>query len=121
MTTVGSPFSGFFHLRLRSLDGYASRSLNLTGMTEVSLRFRARVSSFESGDTAGILVSANGLNWSTIHTFTFTDSDNIYTLWDFGLSAFAPFSQLFIAFDANMNSIGDELFIDDIVVIGKAP
>ena len=121
VTSVDSPFSGLYHLRLRSSGGYASRSLDLTGKTEVSLRFRARVFSFESGDTAGILVSPNGVNWSTIHTFTSLDSDNIYTLWDFSLAAFAPFSQLFIAFDANMNSTGDELFIDDVVVIAKTP
>ena len=121
VTSVDSPFSGSYHLRLRSSGGYASRSLDLTGKTKVSLRFRARVFSFESGDTAGILVSANGLNWTTIHTFNSLDSDNFYTLWDFSLAAFAPFSQLFIAFDANMNSVGDELFIDDIVVIAKTP
>ena len=119
--TDDSPKNGSFHLRLQSGDGYVSRQADMTGMTNIRLQFWAKVFSFETGDQADILVSTDGVNWTSVLTFTDADDDNIYTLWDLDLGAFQGTSTFSIAFDANMGATNDQWFIDDVLLIGQAP
>ena len=116
VTSQNSPFAGTYHLRLRSADGYASRDLDLSGRSGVHLTFYAKVSSFEGSDNASVMVSSDGTNWSTVKTWTSTDSDNVYKLVDIDLSGFTMTSQFFIAFEGYMSNSGDRLLIDNVEV-----
>lgn len=117
VTKGDGPHDGIHHLRLRSSDGRVSRDVDLSGRSGVHLTFFAKVSSFESGDTADVEVSPDGTSWTTVKTFTSADSDDTYHFFDIDLSSFSMTSQFFIAFDANMNAVGDRLFIDNVDVM----
>ena len=70
--------------------------------------------SFEKGDEAKVLVSSDGSNWTSVHTFTVADSDNTYQFYDISLSNSGLSSNFWVAFDANMNSKGDWWSVDDV-------
>ena len=91
---------------------------DLSGRSEgdKSETFRAKVESFEGSDSARVMVSPDGTNWTTVKTWTGADSDGIYKLVDIDLSGFTMTSRFFIAFEGNMSSAGDRLFIDDIEI-----
>ena len=116
VTTQNSPYEGSYQLRLRSSDGYASRDVNLSGKSGVHLTFRVRVNSFESSDTAAVLVSSDGSNWTTVKTYVSSDTSGVYSLEDIDLSGFTMSSQFFVAFEGNMSANADRLLIDSIEI-----
>ena len=88
----------------------------MSGRTGDHLTFRAKVDSFEGSDSARVLVSSDGTNWTVVKTWTFADSDGIYKLVDIDLSSFTMPAQFFIAFEGNMSSKFDRLLIDNIEI-----
>ena len=116
VTDQNSPFEGGFHLRLRGSDGYASRGVNLSGQTGVHLKFYAKVEGFEGSDSASVLVSPDGVTWTTVKLFTTSDSDDVYRLVDIDISSYSMTSNFSIALEGNMNNPSDRLLIDKIEV-----
>ena len=107
--------SGESHARLRHSTGYMARPVLIpSGQSGVHLQFRSKVRSFEKGDEAKVLVSSDGSNWTSVHTFTVADSDNTYQFYDISLSNSGLSSNFWVAFDANMNSKGDWWSVDDV-------
>ena len=114
VTSLNSPFEGTNHLRLQSSDGYVQREVNLSGQTGVHLTFYAKVESLEGSDSALAQVSSDGVNWTTVKTWTSADSDGVYRLVDIDLSGFTMSSQFFVAFQGDMSNNGDRILIDKI-------
>ncbi len=81
---------GFVHEGLKSVrikdSGSVGRIALLPGAVDVRLRFWAWVLSYEPGDVARVLVSADGLAYTTLYEFTAADSDDSYHHFDFDLS-----------------------------------
>ena len=121
VTSSNGPRTGSFHLRIRDDDGRARRSINLSGQSGVHLTFYAKIESFESGDEAMARVSPDGVNWTTVKTWTNSDSENVYELVDIDLDAFTMTANFFIAFEGDMSSSRDRLLIDDIAITKTPP
>ncbi len=111
------PYQGKYHLRLRRGTGVVARSFYPEGETNVYLTFRAKAQSFESGETADCLVSADSENWTVMRTWEDGEDDNTYRYYQIDLSAYTATNRLWIAFDANMSGNGDMFYVDDIRVV----
>lgn len=116
VTTSGSPYEGSYHLMLRSDTGYVKRSVDLSSQDNPRLRFWAKTSSFEGGEEAYCLVSANGTDWTTVHTWVDGDDDDQYHHHEIDLTPYGMSSQFWISFETNMSSDQDYLYIDYIEV-----
>ena len=95
--------------------------MGLSGQDGLYLEFWSRVRSFENLDTAAVLVSPDGSNWTVMKTFTSSDSDNAYHFYAIDLSGLGISSQVFIAFDAGMSSSADYWYVDDVEVVSNGP
>jgi len=105
--------------RLRRSTGDIQRTVNVAGVTGLSLSFQSAVASFESNDTAVVRVSTNGgSSWTTVKTFGQADSNSTWTPNVIDLSQFDGASTLTVRFDANMNATTDYFFVDDVTVAG---
>lgn len=111
--TGNLPYNGTRHLRLRSANGYVDRLINLTGRTNVTLSFKAKVNSFEGNDRAYVLVSSDGTNWVTLKEFSPSDSDNTYKAYSFSLYSMPMTGTFYVAVDAQMSASNDQIYIDD--------
>ncbi|MFC1925596.1 hypothetical protein ACFLW2_02745 [Chloroflexota bacterium] len=119
ITDKDSPYEGSYHLRLRRDTGYVKRSVNLSGKTSVQLQFWARAKSFEAGETVEVLISSNGSNWTTVHTWVDGDDDDTYHFFDLDLSSYNLTSSFWIAFDANLSHTNDYFYVDDLNIVGQ--
>jgi hypothetical protein len=117
ITTSGAPYEGTYHMLLQSSDGYVKRSVDLSKQVSARLRLRAKVNSFEAGETTDCLVSSDGTTWTTAYTWTFDDSDNTYHYYDIDLTSYSFTSTFWIAFDANMSGTGDYFYVDDLDIV----
>ena len=115
VTTLGGPYEGSYHLRLRSSTGYVDRALDLSGKTSVHLQFWAKADSFEAGETATCNIY-DGVAWDTVHTWVDGNDDNIYRFYDVDLSGYNMYNQFYITFEANMSGTGDYFYVDNIVI-----
>jgi len=116
VVTNAGPY-GTYHLRLRNSTGAVSRSADVANAFITHLQFWAKVNSFESGDTAVCQVSSDNISWTTVHTWTSSDSDNTYHYYDIDLSTYQLTSRFWIAFNAHMNANNDYLYIDDLAIV----
>ena len=92
------------------------RSMAVTGLTSVHVKFWSKQTSFEGGDQAIVKVSTNGgTTWTTLKTFTAATAPNVYAHHDVEVNVSGQ-AFLLIAFDANMNSTSDSWYVDDIQV-----
>ena len=119
MTGVGSPQEGAEHLRLRRGTGYVDRSVDLSGRSNVTLQFWAKADSFEAGETALVLVSPDGVDWTVLKTWSDGEDDNTYRFYQFDLSSFPMTSQFWVAFDAEMSAANDRFYVDDLTFTGQ--
>jgi len=117
IVTTGSPYQGSYHLLLTSDNGYARRSVDLSGRYSASLQFQAKANSFEGGGEAYCLISSDGNDWTTIHTWVNGDDDNTYHYFDIDLSSYTLSNEFWIAFEANMGDTNDYFYIDDLKVV----
>ncbi len=97
------PYQGSEHLRLEN-NGYASRVADLSGSSNASLKFYAKLSALEYGDEVEVLVSTNGADWDVLHTFENGDDDNQYHPYSFNISGYGSPSTFYVAFDSNMST-----------------
>jgi len=116
-------YEGDYHLRLRGDDnetpgdGYAQRSIDLSGYSNTDLRFFAMLSEFESGDEIDVLVSTNGVDWDVLRTFVNGEDDGVYRPYTYDLSGYGSPSTFYLAFDARMSSEYDYFYVDNIEFI----
>ena len=120
ISSWGGAHSGTAYALLRRSTGQLQRTVSLAGATGVSLRFWARVRSFEGSDQALVLVSPDGVNFTPVKTFGAADSDNTYHFYEIDLSGFAMTDTFVIRFDAEMSGRRDYLYVDDVEVYGVA-
>jgi hypothetical protein len=119
--TSAVPHSGNRHVRLRRGTGLLRRTVDLPpGVTTLRLGFWTKVDSFEGGEHANVLVSADGGNPTVEATFTTADNQNAYRYREIDLTSHLPASQVQITFDANMGDTGDNWYIDDIRLVGTS-
>jgi len=114
VTTSGVPYGGSYHCRLSNSTGYIDRAIDLSGCSDVHLKFWAKAESFESGDFVECLVH-DGIAWDVVETWIDGEDDGIYHFWDIDLSGYNMHDEFYIAFDAEMGS-GDYLYIDHIII-----
>ena len=112
------PHSGSYHARLRRSSGDLQRTVDVSGLTDVTLQFSARLNSFEGSDQAHVRVSADGVNWTTLQTFVDGQDDDLYH--DYSLSVPDLGDTLYVRFDAAMDAPNDFWYLDDITVIGTS-
>jgi len=122
ITTDGTPYEGSYHLMLRDDTAYVDRAVNLSGATSAHLQFWAKADSFESGEEAYCLVSANDEDWTTVYTWTDDGEggdgfdDNIYHFCDIDLSPYELSSTFWVAFETGMSGNQDYLYVDNLEV-----
>ncbi len=102
--------TGSRSIRLRHSTGYAERTLNTAGYTNLSLTFCARTQRFSGTDRADVLV--NGSVVTTIN-----DLDNLGC--QCRTVPIADAATQTIAFDAGMNRKQDRVFIDNVEIRGQ--
>ena len=119
VTSTGGPFEGTFHMSLTGSDT-AKRAVDLTGKTDVRVQFRAKADSFESGETATMSVSPNGIDFTVLRVWEDGEDDNVYRLEDIDVASVATSSEFWIAFSANTSGVGDLFFVDDVKVVSQA-
>ena len=64
-----------------------------------------------------VQVSPDNENYTTVKTFTVTDSDGVYRFYDIDLGGFTMTSQFYIAFASNMSGNTPALFVDEIALV----
>ena len=116
-----APHSGSKHLRLRRATGRAERELDLSGLSNVRLQFWGKAEHFSGSQTATAEVSADGITWTTLHTWVDGDDDEQYHFFDLLIPDELLTENFFIAFDAEMGGTKDKLYIDDIEIIAVDP
>jgi hypothetical protein len=116
ITWTGTPHAGFFHLRLRTSTGIAKRAVDLDDIAMANFQFWAKVDSLEGGDIATFRVSSDNVTWTTVYTWTRTDSDNTYHFYNMDLSSYNLTSNFWVSFNSGMNSTGDYFYVDDITM-----
>lgn len=120
ITPWGFPYEGNYHLWLGSSSDYVKREIDLSEATSASLQFWAKITQFESGDSAQCLISSNGVDWTPVHTWVDGDDDNIYHFYDKDLSTYELSSTFWIAFDTNMKVDypwdWDYLYVDNLEI-----
>ena len=104
-------------MRLRSSTGYAERVVDLSAETSPTLTFWAKADSFETGETASLLISDDGVSYTTVKTWVDGEDTNSFQQYSFDLSAYTLSSTFYIAFDANMSSTGDYFYVDNLQVV----
>jgi len=111
------PFTGMAHVLLRENTSRIERVVNLAGATDVYLRFQAKAALLEPGDEAYVKVSADGISYTTLKTFTSADSDSQYHYFEFALPGNMT-ADYRIVFQGGMADRKDYLFFDDIEIYG---
>ncbi|MFH1802322.1 MAG: endo alpha-1,4 polygalactosaminidase [archaeon] len=109
-----SPYAGNYHMRMRKRNSYVDRPADLSQYEQVTLRFYAKVNSFESSDFANLMVSSDGINWHILRTFTPDDSDNQYHLYEFDLTPYGLTNNVWFSVDGEMSATNDYLYFDDV-------
>ena len=117
VTTSSGPQSGSRHVQLRANAGI-TRTLNLSGMTNPTLTFWSKGSSWESSDRASVQVSTNGSSWTTLATYSNTSGYTTYQQRQFSLSQWAGQSTLYMRFLGQMSASSDYFYLDSITIAG---
>jgi len=118
VTGAEQPQEGSYHIRLRSVDGAASRQVDLFDQPPgVKLQFWARIKIFEDDDAVELKLSPDGQSWSTLYMWDAEDSDDIYYFRDIDLTGYTLSNQTRIKFNANLDNGGDKFFADDIRIV----
>ena len=118
VTSAEVPQEGSYHIRLRAVDGAASRQVDLFDQPpSVRLQFWARIKIFEDDDKVELKLSPDGQNWSTLYRWDANDSDDIYYFRDIDLTGYTLSNQTRFKFDADLDNGGDKFFVDDINII----
>lgn len=117
IVSSGKPRSGSYHMRLRSADAWTDRPLNLSGYDNARLGVYVKVKSFEDADFAELMIKSDDNEWEILRRFTPSDSDNQYHYYEFDLTPYGLTTNVWIGFEAEMNEMRDNLYVDDIRII----
>ncbi|MGD0780935.1 MAG: hypothetical protein ABR954_09220 [Dehalococcoidales bacterium] len=120
VVNTGSPYEGAYHLRLRSNDGVAKRSLNLSHEVNIYINLWAKVDSVETNEYITCQVSSDNLTWTTVYTWTDANSDSTYHHYLISLASNEMTSHFWISFNAHMGSTSDYFYVDKMDVIWLA-
>ena len=113
-----APYQGLYHMWISDDGSSVSRAADLSGQSGLRLQFWAAVDSFEGGDEAYCAVSSDGVQWTTVRTWTSADSDRTYHFYDIDLSPYTMSSEFWIAFNSGMNSPNDYFYVDLLEIVG---
>jgi len=113
VTTSGGAHGGSYHLQFIK-DGVASRTVDLSGQTDLTLSFWWKANSLESGEVATIEVN-DGTGWATIQTIQDGDDDNVYHYAEYDLSGFDMVSDFEIRISLSAHA-RDWVYIDDLLI-----
>lgn len=116
IVTTDSPHEGSYHLQLTDSTGYVKRSVDIHG-PGANLQFWAKGNRWEPSDTAQLLISPDGSNWTVVYTWVNGFDNNTYQFFDIDLSSYQLSSSFWIAFDANMNRTDEDFFVDYLEVL----
>ncbi|MCZ6538981.1 MAG: hypothetical protein O6922_04045 [Chloroflexi bacterium] len=124
-TTTGSaeartqegPVQGSWHARIRK-DGTMTRSLDITGESQVSLSFWLKSKGFDDDTSASVIVTPDGGSPVVLETWTDDDDDNTYRQYTYDLDAagVTPTTLLTVQFVMNGEKNGEKIHIDDIQI-----
>ncbi len=86
IVSTDGPYEGTYHLRLEGNTGLAKREVDVTGLTDLRLRFYAKSISFETGETATVSASTDDISYTTLRVWRDGEDDNVYRTEDLDLS-----------------------------------
>jgi GH35 family endo-1,4-beta-xylanase len=115
VTTDDTPYEGNYHLRLRGTS-IATRTVDMTGITNAHLTFYWKARSFEGGETVTVKVYDGSSH--TVLTVINGQDDNTYHPADIDLSSYNMTSDFQIEVASSM-STSDYFYIDYIGVTGS--
>ena len=95
-------------------DTYASREVNLSGASGVTLSFTYRLYGLESGDVAKVRIHDG--SWKTLLEWTYGDDDGNWHSVTLDLSGLNMTSGFVVCFDADFSSTKDYFYFDDVVI-----
>jgi hypothetical protein len=119
ITGAGSPYEGSRHLRIRGSNDQAWREVDLTGYGKPTLRFQAKVSSFESGDRAYLDVFDGSVWHNAVREWSDADDEGNYNPYEIDLSDY-PYvgpGNYRIRFRDGKSSGWDYFYIDDLRIV----
>ena len=99
-TSAGTPQQGSFHMQVDKASE-AKRSVDLSGKTGVTWSFQAKPSALNGGREAYAEASSDGIAWTTVRTWTKSDTQDVYGAEAIDLSPFTMTSQFWIRFSPN--------------------
>lgn len=126
-TTTGSarvrhkegPVQGSQHVRIRK-DGTITRSVDLTGESQVFLSFWLKAKGFKDDTSASVIVTPDGGSPVTLNTWTEDEDedDNTYRQYTYDLDAagVTPATLLTLRFVINGEKNGEKIHVDDIQI-----
>jgi len=120
VVTDFGPAEGNRHLKLAMGDAEIVRPFNISNSSNLRIQFWVKFLNFEPGESAALSVSQNGTDFLTVKEWKHGEDDGIYRFEDIDLSPYESASQLWIKFFADMNSVYDLLFIDDLKIVSRA-
>jgi hypothetical protein len=115
-SNVPDPILGAHNVRLRNSTGDLVRWVDVTGLSNVKLRFRSKLDSFESVDKAYVKVSGDGTNWATLREFVDGEDTSIYRYYELDVPNLG--NTLYVRFHAQMDQSTDNWYIDDVRLAG---
>ena len=130
-TTTGSaqvrhqegPIQGGQHVRIRK-DGTITRTVDLTGESQVFLSFWLKAKGFDDDTSASVIITPDGGPPVTLETWTEDDDDdNTYRQYTYDLDAagVTPTTLLTVQFVMNGEKNGEKIHVDDIQIFSTPP
>lgn len=111
-----NPRSGNYHLRFRGGAATATRTVDLSGVTNARLQFWWRARDFEPGEMAVVYV--NDGTPRGVLVITDAQANDTYQSADIDLSNFAMVNNLQLQFWVDINSNNDYFYVDDVIITG---
>lgn len=105
-------------LRLALGDGIATRTVDLSNWTNVTLTYNFRAYSFEGNDHAYVRIFDGA--WHTVQTIANGDDRDVYYPISIDLTPYRMVSNFQIQFASGMNNAYDIVYFDDIVISGTS-
>ncbi|NIA15900.1 MAG: hypothetical protein GWP08_17690 [Nitrospiraceae bacterium] len=113
VVSTNNPFTGTFHAHIDSTD-WIQQIKDLSGFTNIEVRYARNVTNFESGDQL-LIAWFDGTDWNTLEDLT---ADSPYTQKSFNLPAGADNNPDFQLVFQSFSDVGDDAFVDDVEILG---
>jgi hypothetical protein len=108
-----SPMEGSRHVRLRG-TGTIVRTFSLVGISNATLKYDAKATSFESGDNVLVQLSHDGTSWQTVNDHNSTSS---YREYSESLQNYVGDSSVYLRFQGSMSATNDQFYVDNIRIL----